>query len=75
MPDIFIKLKNRSHNVLLASILGSYSHLMWVRTEDPLNKLVRIATTDDLYDDAIKVLEKIRPDVDYDFVKIDNEHG
>lgn len=48
---------------------------MWVRTEDPLNKLVRIATTDDLYDDAIKVLEKIRPDVDYDFVKIDNEHG
>ncbi|MGI9554145.1 MAG: DUF4911 domain-containing protein [Thermodesulfobacteriota bacterium] len=75
MPNIFIKLHKKSQNVLLQSILGTYSHLMWVRTEDPENNLVKITTTDDLYEESINVLKKIRADVEYDFVDTDNEHG
>ncbi|MGI9533872.1 MAG: DUF4911 domain-containing protein [Thermodesulfobacteriota bacterium] len=75
MPNIFIKLRKKSQNVLLQSILGTYSHLMWVRTEDPENNLVKITTTDDLYEESINVLKKIRSDVEYDFVETDNEHG
>jgi len=71
MPDIFIKLHKKSQNVLLQSILGSYSHLMWVRTEDRKNALVRIATTDDFYQETINVLKGIRLYVDYDIVEID----
>lgn len=71
MPDIFIKLHKKSQNVLLQSILGSYSHLMWVRTEDRKNALVRIATTDDLYQETVNVLKDIRLYVGYDIVEID----
>lgn len=71
MPDIFIRLHKKSQNVLLQSILGSYSHLMWVRTEDQKNAIVRVATTDDLYQETARVLEGIRSQVSYDIVKID----
>ena len=75
MPNIFIKLHKKSQNVLLQSILGTYSHLMWVRTEDPANNLVKIVTTDDLYEESIKVLKNIRSEVEYEFVKTENESG
>lgn len=68
MPDIFIKLRKKNQNVLLQSILGTYSHLMWVRTECPESNLVRIATTDDLYGETINVLKNIGSDIEYDFV-------
>ena len=74
MPNIFIKLHKKSQNVLLQSILGTYSHLMWVRTEDLENNLVKIVTTDDLYEESINVLMKIRSDVEYEFVETDNEY-
>ena len=48
---------------------------MWVRTEDPENNLVKIATTDDLYDQSINVLNNIRSDIEFEFVETDNEHG
>ena len=48
---------------------------MWVRTEDPENNLVKIVTTDDLYEETINVLKKIRSDVEYDFVETDNENN
>ena len=75
MPNIFIKLRKKNQNVLLQSILGTYSHLMWVRTECPEKNLVKIATTDDLYEETINVLKKIGSDVEYDFVDVDNECG
>ena len=75
MPNIFIKLHKKSQNVLLQSILGTYSHLMWVRTEDPANNLVKIVTTDDLYEESIKVLKNIRSEVEYEFVETENESG
>ncbi len=71
MPDIFIRLHKKSQNVLLQSILGSYSHLMWVRTEDRKSALVRVATTDDLYQETVGVLKSIRSYIGYDIVKAD----
>ena len=69
MPVIFIKLLDKSQNVLLQSLLGTYSHLMWVRTEDPASNLVKIVTTEDLYEETINVLEAIKADIDYEFVE------
>jgi len=68
MPSIYIKLRYKSQNVLLQSILGTYSHLMWVRTEDPSENIVRIATPDDLLEDSKKVLESIADDVEFDYL-------
>ena len=71
MPSFLIKLKYKSQNILLQSLLGTYSHLMWVRTEDPNENIVRISTTDDLLKDSKKVLESIADDVEFDiFLKI-----
>ncbi len=68
MPSIYIKLRYKSQNILLQSLLGTYSHLMWVRTEDPSENIVRIATTDDLLEDSKKVLESIVDDVEFDYL-------
>ena len=72
MPSIYIKLKDRSQNILLQSILGTYSHLMWVRTEIPAENIVKIATTDDLLEESKKVLDSISDDVDFEYLP-DNE--
>lgn len=71
MPSFYIKLKYKSQNILLQSLLGTYSHLMWVRTEDPLENIVRIATTDDLLEDSKKVLDSIADDVEFDYLSED----
>jgi len=68
MPSIYIKLRYKSQNILLQSLLGTYSHLMWVRTEDPSKNIVRIATTEDLLEDSKKVLESIADDVEFDYL-------
>ncbi len=71
MPSFLIKLKYKSQNILLQSLLGTYSHLMWVRTEDPNENIVRISTTDDLLKDSKKVLESIADDVEFDYLSED----
>jgi len=40
---------------------------MWVRTEDPKENIVRIATTDDLLEEAKNVLDSIADDVEFDY--------
>ena len=71
MPSIYIKLKDKSQNIMLQSLLGTYSHLMWVRTENPAENIVKIATTDDLLEDSIKVLDSIADDVDFEYLSQD----
>ena len=71
MPSFLIKLKYKSQNILVQSLLGTYSHLMWVRTEDPNENIVRISTTDDLLKDSKKVLESIADDVEFDYLSED----
>jgi len=71
MPSFLIKLKYKIQNILLQSLLGTYSHLMWVRTEDPNENIVRISTTEDLLKDSKKVLESIADDVEFDYLSED----
>lgn len=68
MSVFYIKLNNRSQNVILQSILGTYSHIMWVRTEDPSRMIVKIITTDDLLEESLEILNGLKKDVDFDFI-------
>lgn len=68
MPSFYIKLREKSQNILLQSLLGTYSHLMWVRTENPEKNIVRISTTDDLIEESKKVLESLADDIEFDYV-------
>lgn len=68
MSVFYLKLNNRSQNVLLQSILGTYSHLMWVRTEDPSRMIVKVITTEDLVEESLEVLKELKKDVDFDFL-------
>lgn len=68
MSVFYIRLNNRSQNVILQSILGTYSHIMWVRTEDPSRMIVKIITTDDLLEESLEILNGLKKDVDFDFI-------
>ena len=68
MTTFYIKLLDTSKNVLLQSILGTYSHLMWVRTENPENGIVRISTTEDLLEDTVQVLNSIKDEIGFEYL-------
>lgn len=68
MSIFYLKLHRRSQNVLLQSILGTYSHIMWVRTEDPSEMIVKIITTEDLISETLDILNELKKDVDFDFL-------
>lgn len=63
-----IKLKNCRDNVLVQSILGGYSHLMWVRTENPEDPVVAVFTTRGFEDETKKILRAFKSEVDFEFV-------
>lgn len=69
MSAFRIKLANRRDNVLVQSILGGYSHLMWVRTENPEDPVVAVFTTPDLEKEAKEALRALREEVDFEFVR------
>ena len=73
MYTFFIKLKNKSSNVLLQSILGTYSHLMWVRMEVPEENIVKIVSTPDLFEESKKVLRSLQNEIDFDFIDYKQE--
>ena len=68
MSIFYLKLHNKSDNVLLQSILGCYDHIMWVRTEVPSEMIVKVITTPDLVQETREILEELRKEIDYDFV-------
>lgn len=69
MSIFFIKLKDKRDNILLQSILGTYSHLMWVRTEIPKKMIVKIITTPDLFEESKMVLNKLKDEIEFDYVE------
>ena len=74
MCIFYIKLKNKSSNVLLQSILGTYSHLMWVRMEVPELQIVKIVSTPDLFEESKKVVASLQSEIEFDFIDyIENE--
>lgn len=68
MSVLYIKLKNKRDNILLQSILGTYSHLMWVRTEIPQQMVVKIISTPDLIDESKKILDELKKEIEFDYV-------
>ncbi len=67
MSVFTLKLKDQSDNVVLASILGGYSHVMWVRTENPEDPVVKIFTTPDFEEETRRILLELRKEVDFEF--------
>ena len=68
MSVFFIKLADKSSNVLLQGILGTYGHLMWVRTEIPEEMIVKVVTTPELTSETRGVLEALRGEIEFEFV-------
>lgn len=68
MSVFFIKLADKSSNVLLQAILGTYGHLMWVRTEIPREMIVKVITTPELASETREVLEALRGEIEFEFV-------
>lgn len=68
MSVFFIKLADKSSNVLLQGILGTYGHLMWVRTEVPEEMIVKVITTPELASDTREVLEALKGEIEFEFV-------
>ena len=71
MCIFYIKLKDKSKNVLLQSILGTYSHLMWVRMEVPKEQIVKIVSTPDLLEESKKVVASLQSEIEFDFIDYD----
>lgn len=68
MSVFFIKLADKSSNVLLQGILGTYGHLMWVRTEIPKEMIVKVITTPELTSETRGVLEALKREIEFEFV-------
>ncbi|WP_462137134.1 DUF4911 domain-containing protein [Candidatus Mycalebacterium sp.] len=64
MSVFTLKLRDRSDNVVLASILGGYSHIMWIRTE---NSAVKIFTTPDFEKETRRILLDLQKEVGFEF--------
>ena len=73
MPTIFIKLKNKSETVYFQSILGTYSHIAWVRTEDPDIGIIKIISTEDLIWETRSILERLKKEIEFEEVGPDGK--
>ena len=70
MTAIYIRLKDQSDTVYFQSIIGTYCHLAWIRTENAKEGIIKIISTDDLIDEVKRVLENLRTEIEFEEVKI-----
>ncbi len=70
MPKILIKIGKKGETVLFHSLMGTYSHLAWVRTEVPADDIASVTTTDDMLADTLEVLENLKQEIDFRIIKI-----
>lgn len=68
MPTISIKLKNNSESVYFQSIIGTYSHIAWVRTDKPESGIIQVITTDDLLQETRNILERLKKEIEFEEV-------
>lgn len=68
MPTILIKLTNNSEAVYFQSILGTYSHIAWVRTDNPASGVIKVIPTPDSYDETREILEKLKKEIEFEEV-------
>ena len=69
MPVICIKLKDNSEAVYFQSIMGTYSHLAWVRTDDPASGVIKVITTPDRIEEARQLLNNLKTELDFEEVE------
>ncbi len=72
MPQILIKIKNKSDTVIFHSLLGTYSHLAWVRTEIPEEDIISVTPTGDMLNDTLEVLENLKDEIEFEILEIKN---
>jgi len=73
MPTISIKLRNNSESVYFQSIMGTYSHIAWVRTDDPASGIIQVITTPDLLEETRNILERLKKETEFEEVGPDTE--
>ena len=69
MPNIFIKLRNPSQTVYFQSIIGTYTHIAWTRTENAEEGIIKVAATDDTISEARRILQKLKAEIDFKEIK------
>ena len=68
MPTISIRLKDNSESVYFQSIIGTYSHIAWVRTDNPESGIIQVITTDDLLHETRNILERLKKEIEFEEV-------
>lgn len=68
MPNIFIKLKNPSQTVYFQSIIGTYTHIAWTRTENVDEGIIKVSATDDTLSEARRILQELKSEIDFEEV-------
>ena len=67
---IYVKLKDPSNTVYFQSIIGTYSHLAWARTENAKEGIITIISTDDLINKVREVLRNLKDEIEFEEIKI-----
>ncbi len=70
MPQILIKISNKEDTILFHSLMGTYSHLAWVRTEIPEQDIISVTPTEDMLNDTLVVLDNLRQEIDFNIIEI-----
>lgn len=68
MPTIFIRLKNNSETVYFQSIMGTYAHIAWVRTENPASGVMHVIHPPDLAGETRAILDKLKKELEFEEV-------
>ena len=67
---IYVKLKDPGTTVYFQSIIGTYSHLAWTRTEDAKEGLIKIISTNERVDEVKELLRNLKDEIEFEEVKI-----
>lgn len=70
MPQILIKISKKEDTILFHSLMGTYSHLAWVRTEIPEKDIISVTPTEDMLKDTLLVLDNLRQEIDFNIIEI-----
>ena len=69
MPAIFIKLRHPSDTVNFQSLVGTYSHIAWTRTENAEEGIIKVIPTEDTLTEAKMVLSNLRSEIEFDEIE------
>lgn len=70
MASIYIKIHDKSETVYVQSIIGTYCHLAWVRTENAEEGIIKIISTDDMVSEVRDLLENLKKEVEFEEIQI-----